>query len=689
MSGEIGKRSCGRIPNAMALPQVMGVLTLLLAAALLVPISLDAQSAAGEVQSILSRGIQSKQAVTLQLQQYLLKREPKLTRPNSAEQWSAEVDKIRTHLLDHVVFHGWPKAWVDAPPKFENLGEIPGGKGFRRWKLRYEVVPGMDATAILYAPEPLRSKVPGILVVMGHWGDRGNTMEFNQKQCINYALRGAVVLNPDWIGMGELDQKGNEHWFAAHLDLVGSNGVGLFYLAMRRALDYLCQNPYVDVHRIGMTGLSGGGWQTITLSSLDKRVYASIPVAGYTSLAGRVERVGIGEPGDIEQNPTDFLVGQDYTTLTAMRAPRPTLLLNNTGDDCCFRAPLVKPEIFNPIRPFFALYGAESAFTFHANTDDPAHNYGLDNRQQSYRFFIKYLGLSGNDREIPVGGDIKRYGELTSGVPEDNLTILGLAKQLGSQITRNPVTSDPGGRAVWATSERRRLRTTVQYQPVSVVQAWPVWNTWYKRLESVSYRFQMSNGLSATGVWMRAISSPNDAPLTIELNDGGMKATSTELWNHVPEIADRLDRGEQVLVLDLLFTGDAAPAGQAYLFTEMLAAVGERPLGMEAAQLIALARWAQYKWSPSSVRIETTGIRTQVVSLVAAALEPNLFSAITNYGGMRSLDYLLAKPVPYQTAPDLFCLDLYKDFDLDSLRTLASPTQVNEIHEIQAPSATK
>ena len=680
MRVDAGKRACGRIPCIIAPPQTMQALALLMAAAFFVPASLNAQSAAGEVESILSREIQPKQAVTLELQQYLLKREPPLPHPQSAEQWTAEANKIRARVLDDVVYHGWPKAWVDAPPKFENLGEIPSGKGFRRWKLRYEVVPGMDATAIMYAPEPLPNKAPGILVVMGHWDKLGNTMEFNQKQCINYALRGAIVLNPDWMGMGELDQKGNDHGFGAHLDLVGANSVGLFYLAMRRALDILCQYPHVDANRIGVTGLSGGGWQTITLSSLDKRVHASIPVAGYTTLDGRVERVNLGEPGDIEQVPTDLVVGQDYDTLTAIRAPAPTLLLNNTGDDCCFRAPLVKPEIFDPVRPFYALYRAENAFEFHANTDDPAHNYGLDNRQQSYRFFIKNLGLSGDEREIPVGEEIKPYGELTSGVPADNLTILSLARQLGSAITRQPIPSDTSDRAQWAASARTKLATVVRYRPVSVEQTWRVWNTWYKRVESVSYRFQLSNGLSATGVWMREISTPDDAPLTIELNDEGMKAAGTELWNRVPEVADRLDRGEQVLVLDLFLS----PQPYAGLFAEMLAATGDRPLGLEAAQLLALTHWAEHRWNPSSLRVETTGARSQVQALVAAALEPKLFSAVATYSGMQSLKHLLDKPVPYDSAPDLFCLDLYKEFDIDRLTSIAAPTRVIEQYPVEA-----
>ncbi|HEX5481767.1 MAG TPA: hypothetical protein VFZ08_03990 [Terriglobia bacterium] len=643
-----------------------------------------AQTDADDIEPILKQQLQSPKVVTFQLQQFLQQRVPKLQVPSSAEAWTAEAQQIRRRILQDVVFHGWPSGWINSPPHFEDEGTIASGHGYELHKLRYEVVPGFYAAALLYEPDHLSGKAPAVLNVMGHFGELGNTVEFEQKFCINQALRGVIALNPDWFGMGEMNVPGNEHWFSAHLDLVGLNGLGLFYLATRRGLDYLAKDPNVDPGRIGATGLSGGGWQTIMISSLDPRVLVSIPVAGYTTLPGRIERLP-GEPGDLEQNATDFLVGHGYSTLTAMRAPRPTLLIYNAEDNCCFRAPLVKPYVFDAIKPFFGLYGKEDAFQFHQNTNVSAHNYGLDNRDQAYRFFAQYLHLQNGGAEIPVGQYVKSYDELQVGLPKDNLTILGLARKIASGLTRPAAPAGQAEMAAWSRSQRSKLREVVRYHAVNVSNAWEEHDTNHNQVESISYRFEFNNGLGATGVWLKEVSTPTHAPMTIVLNDGGRKAAATEHWDRIPEVADRMERGEQVLVANLLFTGDAAPALPSYLITQMIAATGERPLGMEAAQLISLAQWAQHKWNSPSVRIETSGIRTQVISLVAAALESHRFSAIENYGGMHSLGYLLDKPVKYEDAPDLFCLDLYKDFDIDSLTALASPTQVSETHDVHTP----
>src|SRR5437667_11687230 len=326
-----------------------------------------AQNAPGDLETVLGEQILAPSAALLQMKSFILSRVPPPPVATSAAQWTEESQRLRRHLLQDVVFHGWPPEWVTSSPKFEDVGTIETHQGYRLRKLRYEIVPGFQSVAILYEPEKLPAKAPAILNLNGHVGPQGKAVEYKQKRCINFAKRGILALNLEWFAFGELRQEGNEHWYAAHLDLVGANGLGIFLLEMRRGLDYLYDHPSVDRDGIGVTGLSGGGWQTIFLSSLDTRVKVAVPVAGYSSTATKVEARKYGDLGDIEQNGTDLLETTDYTHLTAMMSPRPALLIYNAEDDCCFRAPLVKPLIYDGIRPFFKLYGKEDVFQWYEN----------------------------------------------------------------------------------------------------------------------------------------------------------------------------------------------------------------------------------------------------------------------------------------------------------------------------------
>jgi len=258
-----------------------------------------------------------------------------------------------------------------------------------------------------------------------------------------------------------------------------------------------------------------------------------------------------------------------------------------------------------------------------------------------------------------------------------------LARRFAGEIAHQAAPPDSARRTAWAETARSKLKQIVRYNPVTVQQAWAVDNSHHNGVESISFRFLLSNGLSATGAWLKDIPTPAGAPLTIILNDRGKQDAAKAVWDRLPEVANRMDRNEQVLVLDLVFSGDAAPEGSVtslgtpfYLFPEMIAATGNRPLGLEAAQLAAIANYSRDRWRASSLRAESTGIRSQLEALVAAALSPHLFSELAVQGGMRSLQYMLDKPVSYQEYPDLFCLDLYRDFDVDNLVALAEPTAV-------------
>ena len=212
----------------------------------------------------------------------------------------------------------------------------------------------------------------------------------------------------------------------------------------------------------------------------------------------------------------------------------------------------------------------------------------------------------------------------------------------------------------------------VRFSQVDVEHAWALHSTKNRGVETRSYRFHFSDGLVAFGLWGKAIRTSGDAATSIILSDLGKDSAASAA-------SDRINRGEQVLVADLVLTGDAAPQPeQATRYPQLLATIGDRPLGIRASHLLALARWLKKNHGSSQVRIESKGQRSQVVALVGAALEPQFFSEIQVEEGMKSLADLLEEPVHYEQAPELFCLGLLPAFDIELLVNLAKPTRVRQ-----------
>lgn len=143
----------------------------------------------------------------------------------------------------------------------------------------------------------------------------GKATLHKQLRCINQVKRGIVVLNIEWFGMGQLNCPNYAHSRLNQLDLCGTSGLSPFYLAIRRGLDVLLAHPHADPERVAVSGLSGGGWQTILISALDPRVTLANPVAGYSSFRTRVRH--IRDLGDSEQAPCDLATLADYTVAQA------------------------------------------------------------------------------------------------------------------------------------------------------------------------------------------------------------------------------------------------------------------------------------------------------------------------------------------------------------------------------------
>ena len=62
--------------------------------------------------------------------------------------------------------------------------------------------------------------------------------------------------------------------------------------------------------------------------------------------------------------------------------------------------------------------------------------------------------------------------------------------------------------------------------------------------------------------------------------------------------------------------------------------------------------------------------------MVAAALEPDLFEELESQQSISSLSDVFEHPSAFTKDPEMTCLDLYRDFDFNTLAIIASPVKV-------------
>ncbi len=577
------------------------------------------------------------------LKSFLLEQIPPFVAPTDPETWSAEARVLREQARREVFLRGYPRKAVQSPPRVV-WGEVlqPCPEYCIR-KVRYECYPGYWIPALLYEPARLEGRMPVMLNPNGHHTG-GKAAGYKQIRCANLARRGVLALNMEFIGMGELEAD-RYHGGQAMLNLTGLSGVGLFYLALQKGLDVLLQHSHADPERVGVTGLSGGGWQTIVISALDERVTLSVPVAGYTSMRGRVECALPNDIGDLEQCPVDLTTVLDYQLMTAMLAPRPVLQILNETDDCCFATPRTRPVIYDALQPTWEAFGAGERFQFHSNFDPGTHNYEADNRAALYRFLREQWGLPGPARDTHREREVLPEGQLRVGLPLDQATMQTLAVRRARRLGQQR-------QSLRTAAERRDLRRRLR--EVLRLPEFP--------LASLPTGFATRGGVLAAGPWSLPVSVSRQTKATgteLVLGDGGRAGLGPLPAGH-PRAARRF-------MADLLGTGENACGWQMEMLVET---VGQRVLGHQVAQTLALARAVAAATGAERVRLVTHGTRTGVVGLLAAALEPGLFEALLSYNNIASLISLLETGERCETLPALYCFGLLEVADLPELTAL-------------------
>ncbi|MCA8982796.1 MAG: alpha/beta hydrolase family protein [Planctomycetaceae bacterium] len=385
----------------------------------------------------------------------------------SLEEWNSARSALRVRLLE--AWGGFPERPCDLQPRL--IETIPRD-GYRIEKLIFQTLPDVWMTANAYVPD-LPGPLPAVLCVHGHWRE-AKTSPHIQSRSIGLAKLGFFVLAVDALGAGErgLSPAGNEYhgeMVAATLLPVGKPLSGLQVYENQRAVDYLLTRSEVDPARIGITGASGGGNQTMYAGAWEERFQAVVPVCSvgnYQAYLGAACCMCEVVPGALQFTEEGNILG--------LVAPRGLMVISATDDSHQFSPGEARQSIL-AAAPLFGMYQASRSSPVHTVIKSP-HEYNQKMREAMYGFMTLHLKQQGNGEPIPEPAHETLEPERLrcfpgNTRPENWLTIPQLAARegrvllAGHESLKSRNAWGPGIAARRAALDRKSLGGTAPRQP--------------------------------------------------------------------------------------------------------------------------------------------------------------------------------------------------------------------------------
>jgi len=261
--------------------------------------------------------------------------------------------------------------------------------------ISYQSRPGFRVTGNLYVPDG-KGPFPGVLNMHGHW-PQGRLAERVQERGHVLAKSGYVCLCVDAFGSGERSTvHGDFEYHGANIGFalfnLGETLMGAQIVDNMRGVDLLCSLDRVDPERIGATGASGGGNQTMWLCALDERVKAAVPVVSVGSFESYVMNTNC-----VCEVLPDGLTFTEESGVLALAAPRALKICNALGDSSPTFLPSEMLRSFKEARKVFQAHGADDKFSY--QVFNRAHGYWPEMREAMLGWFD--LWLKGEGRGAP------------------------------------------------------------------------------------------------------------------------------------------------------------------------------------------------------------------------------------------------------------------------------------------------
>lgn len=473
------------------------------------------------------------------------------TLPVSLEEWDARKQQLRQNLLKS--WGGFPAEACDLSPKV--LGELKR-EGYRVEKVVFQTRPGVWMTANAYVPDG-DGKRPAVLCVHGHW--RGAKQDpVVQSRCIGLVKLGFFVLVVDAFGAGERGLSKNLGEY--HGEMVGATLLpiglplsGLQVYENMRAVDYLLTRPEVDGTRLGITGASGGGNQTMYAGAYDERFKAVVPVCSVGTYQAYV-----GAACCMCEVVPSALTYTEESGLLSLVAPRALMVINATRDGFQFSVGEAQKSI-SAAQHVFRLYGKAGNIS-HDIFESP-HDYGKAMRESMYGWMTLHLKGEGLGNPIPEPEfqtedpeTLRCYPGTTR--PDDFMTLPKFAAVEGQRLNARWNAEKLAHKEHWdATSER--LQQTLAH---SVLGGWPQrtdlkLQTSKSETDNVTtYTLESEPGIEVTAIHHPGTRSERRVAIVIDL-DGAAHAVASPVAKSLAE------QGWDRLFIEVRGTGKYAVKG--------------------------------------------------------------------------------------------------------------------------------
>ena len=164
--------------------------------------------------------------------------------------------------------------------------------------------------------------------------------------------------------------------------------------------------------------------------------------------------------------------------------------------------------------------------------------------------------------------------------------------------------------------------------------------------------------------------TPKDPGATVVVVDQRGRSATAKAVHH------QLESGNRVLAVDPFYFGESRIAKRDFLYALLVASVGERPLGIQASQLAALARWNNHE-NKQPITLVGYGPRSSTFCLVAAALENKAIAAVELHDSFGSLKEVIENDQGVNQTPEMFCFGLLENLDVLQLAALVAPRRVS------------